>query len=96
MRVVCSFLTCTLFAGSIHAQPAKVVVQPDRIVLTGPDSRHGLLVTAIADDGSTRDVTREAKFASQSDVVQVSANGECTAKKDGDAITEAFAAISTP
>ncbi len=85
MRFIWSFVICALFAGSIHAQAVKIVVQPARIELTGPDARHGLLVTAVAADGSTRDVTREAKFASQSEVVQVSPNGECAAKKDGDA-----------
>jgi hypothetical protein len=86
MRFLLSVSLAAFLAGAVHAQAPRIVVQPPRIELTGNGARHGILVTAIATDGSTRDVTREAKFASShDDIVAVSPAGECRTVRDGDA-----------
>lgn len=69
--------------GVAHAQ-TKIVVHPERIDLSGPAAKHGVLVTAI-DNGATRDVTREAKFTAVGDIT-VAATGECSPKANGDAM----------
>jgi hypothetical protein len=67
-------------------KPLKLLVQPTEINLQGPDDFHGILVTAITDDGSTYDVTSRSHFSSkQSKLVEVSSNGLCRALTDGQA-----------
>jgi hypothetical protein len=84
------FLGCfaaLLLASPVSAQqPARLVVQPESVELTGPDARHHLLVSAVAADGSFRDATAAAAFAtSRPDVVAVTKDGELRATGDGEA-----------
>ncbi len=67
-------------------RPAKLIVQPSAIQLTGAQAEHGLLVTAVAADGRTMDVTPLSRFTSkQPKIVSVSTNGVCQALADGQA-----------
>jgi hypothetical protein len=75
-----------LGAAALHAQPARLVVQPTSIELHGPRDRHHILVTAVAADGAQTDVTGQAAFRSeQPGIVTVSAGGECLGRGDGSA-----------
>jgi len=74
---------------ALHAQPAgpvKLIAQPSSIELTGAQSRHRLLVTAVDGQGRVSDVTTVAQFISkQATIATVDASGECLAVSDGDA-----------
>ncbi len=74
-----------LVQTNAHAQsPAvRLRVDPSRIELVGPESRHRILVTAVAADGSLRDVTAEATFRSSRESVVKAENGECVPQGDG-------------
>jgi hypothetical protein len=80
-----------LLAGSACAEaPARLLLHPGAITLYGPQARHRLLVTAVAADGPTTDVTAEANFvSSRPEVVAVDARGECLAQGDGEAVVTA-------
>src|SRR5438067_541941 len=72
-------VVCPLRAES----PARLIVHPEAVELTGPAARHRILVTAVAENGQFTDVTRECKFSTLDAVVAVSAEGECTSRTDG-------------
>jgi hypothetical protein len=76
-----------LGASTLPAQaPARLIPHPASVELRGAQARHRLLVSALAPDGSTLDVTAKTSFRSdRPDVVSVSADGECTARADGSA-----------
>jgi hypothetical protein len=84
-----------VFAGKLRAgEAARILVQPDRLELTGADPEHGLLVTLIDPAGRRADVTRKATFTSTApQVVAVEGStGKCRATRDGEAEVEvAFA-----
>ena len=85
------------FAGPVRADaPARLVVQPAALELSGPQARHRLLVTAVAADGRAADVTAEASYAGADPMVAaVDAAGECTARGDGTAaVTVRHAGLS--
>lgn len=71
----------------LHAQAplaTRLVLHPPTVELNGPQARHRILVTAVAPDGSLRDVTSAVKYTCQDGgVVAVAAVGECVARKDG-------------
>lgn len=83
MRVLGFLIVGAALTSQAHAQETKLIVQPSRIDLVGPKARHGLLVTEIAADGTTRDVTSTARFSS--DTVDVSPTGEIRGRADGEA-----------
>jgi hypothetical protein len=86
-RSILLTLGCIAFAAPLQAaEPAKLIVQPDRIELRGPDTRHGILVTAVSADGRTTDVTRTAVFSSSKPDVVALQGAECRARGDGEAI----------
>jgi hypothetical protein len=89
--IIPATLTACLLADTARADaPARLLIQPETINLHGPQSRHRLLVTAIAADGRTIDVTARATFvSSRPDVVAVDAAGECLARGDGEAVISA-------
>jgi hypothetical protein len=76
-------------------RPVKLVVTPESAVLTGPEARQSLLVTATFGDGTERDVTGEARFdVRTAGVVKVAANGQAQAVGDGKApVTAAFGGL---
>jgi hypothetical protein len=80
-----------LLAGSACAEaPARLLVHPAAVSLHGTQARHCLLVTAVAADGRTTDVTAKAVFvSSRPEVVAVDAGGECLARGDGEAVVTA-------
>ena len=87
-----SFLATSLFfsAPFNHAlaalwnKPAKLIVQPAIVELCGSQAEHGLLVTAVAADGTTADVTARSAFVSkQPKIISTAANGVCHALGDG-------------
>ena len=74
-------LIATAIAGD-----ERLLVQPDRLELTGTDPEHGLIVTRIDAAGNRRDITAESRFTSNSaNVVSVNAAGHCKALSDGEA-----------
>jgi hypothetical protein len=81
-------LAALVCASSLRAEPsARLIVQPSALELDGLADRHHLLVTAVAADGRTTDVTAQATFvSSKPDVVSVSPDGECQPRADGDAV----------
>jgi len=64
----------------------KLVVAPSSIALHGPLARHRLLVTAMASDGSRRDVTGAARLSSSAPEVVAIAGTGVVAKRDGVAV----------
>src|SRR5580765_3047831 len=84
---VCFVIACLAFASfglAAPSRPARLVVQPSSLDLRGGEVEHGLLVTAVSADGSTRDVTAQSRFTSkQPKVVSISTNGVCRALTDG-------------
>ena len=79
-----------VFALSLAAVQARaedgprLLVQPERLALTGADAEHGLIVTLIAADGRQTDVTAKARFSSNATQrVSVDAAGHCRALADG-------------
>ena len=92
-RCLCLASCLTLFLSSpVHAfwifgssdKPAKLIVQPNALELRGANAEHGLLVTAVAADGRTIDVTAQAQFAIKDPkLAAVSSNGNCRALADG-------------
>ncbi len=93
-RLIFPLLLALLFAAACaHAESgARLLVQPERLVLTGADAEHGLLVTLVAADGRKTDVTAKAQFSSSAaPCVKVEAAGHCGALADGAAeITVTF------
>ncbi len=77
-----------LLVGTARGEvPDRLLVHPGTVSLHGPQARHRLLVTAVAADGRTTDVTARATFvSSRPDVVAVDAGGECLARGDGEAV----------
>ena len=62
MRFLGTLFLGIWLVGGVAAQAPKIVVHPERIDLAGPRARHGILVTAVAADGTTRDISADAKF----------------------------------
>jgi hypothetical protein len=74
-----------LIGCAAAAPPARIVVHPDTITLTGRTDRHSILVTIVTD--GTIDTTRRATFvSSKPDIVAVDAHGECRASADGETV----------
>src|SRR5262245_21432705 len=61
----------------------KLTLTPTSGVLTGPEARQTLVVNAVYSDGSVRDVTSKAKFASKSPKVLKVSPGLAQAVGDG-------------
>jgi hypothetical protein len=80
-----STLALLIWTSALPAQaPFRLVPHSASVELDGPHARHRILVSAVAPDGSTRDVTAKATFQSeQSSVVSVTADGECSARAGG-------------
>jgi hypothetical protein len=75
-----------LSAPAMGQEAVRLMVQPERIELVGPNARHRLLVTAIAADGRQTDVTGMASFtSSKPECVVVDRNGECRSVASGEA-----------
>lgn len=75
--------------STLHAAvgPARIEVEPAEVRLIGARDRQQVAVTAIAADGSVRDVTAEARFAIEpSGPAEVSASGVVTPRSDGEAL----------
>ena len=71
----------------------EVVLSRNGLVFEKAESSEALTVTAVASDGSTRDVTRLARFFSNNDsVARIDADGRVTAVGPGD--TNVFARFS--
>jgi len=66
------------------AEPVRVTVAPESVELSGARDRQGLVVQAHFADGSTRDVTGEAKFALDKPVATIE-NGFLAPVADGTA-----------
>ncbi|MSR42517.1 MAG: DUF1549 domain-containing protein [Pedosphaera sp.] len=80
--IPCSAHAFWIFGSS--DKPAKLIIQPDALELRGASAEHGLLVTAVAADGRTTDVTAHAQFAIKDPKLAViSSNGNCLALADG-------------
>jgi hypothetical protein len=68
-----------------RAGAAQLRIQPEKLDLTGRDPLHGVLVTLIADDGKTTDVTRQAGYKTEgTQTASVDAKGMVTALADGE------------
>src|SRR5207245_8709580 len=71
--------------------PDRLEIQPDGLDLAGPQDRQRLLVTALYADGSRRDVTRAAMFATAQPRVANVVQGECYPAAHGETeITATF------
>ena len=76
--------------GSAAVQPVRLAISPTNPLLFGKDSRQSLLVVASYSDGTSRDVTREARFASaKAGVATVDNAGLVTAHSNGGSRIEA-------
>jgi hypothetical protein len=74
-------------SAACAAPPLRLIVHPDTIALHGLNDRHGILVSAIAADGTQHDLTARAGFiSSRPDIATVDARGECRAARDGEAV----------
>ncbi len=90
---VCATLNAAEPAQQATAPPAppipavaKLVVVPSRVELAEPAARHGLLVTAVAADGSPWDVTAKAQYTSENAaILALLPGGELQAVGDGEA-----------
>jgi hypothetical protein len=90
MRFFGALLLGMWLVGGVTAQAPKIVVHPERIDLVGRRDRHGILVTAVAADGTTRDITAEAKLdRSKTDIRRRSACDPLTPDMDAAAREEA-------
>lgn len=82
-------LALLAFVLSAHAAPrpapaAHLEILPAAVQLSGPQAVQSLLVTLVLPDGTRRDVTDAANFATLTPkTVAVSADGELTPKGDG-------------
>ena len=72
------------FLGGPAARAARIEIEPSRIELRGAEARQQLVVTARFDDGSARDVTREARYDTGSDRITISPTGVVAPIRDGD------------
>src|ERR1043165_6611876 len=73
-------------SAAFWGKPNRLIVQPATIELQGPEIEHGLLVTAVASDGTTLDVTQQSRFISRRPgIISVSSNGIVRALSDGQA-----------
>ncbi|MDG2388704.1 MAG: DUF1553 domain-containing protein [Planctomycetaceae bacterium] len=63
----------------------KLIVEPDQITLTSSFAYSQILVTGLLDDGSTTDLTRQAKLTLSTDVATVGASGVVRPVKTGEA-----------
>ena len=81
---VLAALALPAFAAAHSFKTSRLIVEPPTFTLDGPQSRHGLLVTAISPDGSAHDVTALTSYSTkQPKLVGVSTNGACRALADG-------------
>src|ERR1043165_8201417 len=65
---------------------ARLELQPDRLLLDGPEDAHGILVTGRDRDGNPIDLTGQSRFLSSAEtVVTVGADGLCRAVAQGEA-----------
>ena len=81
---VLAALALPAFAAAHSFKTSRLIVEPPTFTLDGPQSRHGLLVTAISPDGSAHDVTARASYSTkQPKLLGVSTNGACRALADG-------------
>ncbi len=79
-------------AGAVP-EVVELQLTPERFTFRGPGVSESLSVTARMSDGTTRDVTKLAKFFSNNDsVVRINSAGRVEAKKRGD--TNVFARFS--
>src|SRR5262249_24132742 len=58
---VLGLLACLPLVQAETPAPTRLALQPPVLELRGPQSRHGILVTALAEDGGQTDVTTGAK-----------------------------------
>ena len=65
------------------ASAARLEATPSAVRLTGPRATQRILVTAVLPDGTRRDVTDEAAFASSAPAVAAASVGEVAARGDG-------------
>jgi hypothetical protein len=78
-------LGLSLFSVTAAPKVTKLIVQPSALTLSSATDEQGVIVTAIAADGSAFDATRMARFsAKQPNVIAVSTNGVCRALVDGE------------
>ncbi len=74
-----------LSVPAVGQETVRLLVQPERLDLIGPNARHRVLVTAVAADGRQTDVTAAAAYTSaRPDLVTVGRDGECRAVADGE------------
>jgi hypothetical protein len=64
-------VTALLVVGASQATAAELSIAPAEVVLRHADDRQQLVVTAWLDDGTLRDVTREASYASENAAIAV-------------------------
>src|SRR5438132_8539505 len=77
--LLCIF--CVLLSG---AAVREVRIAPQVAYIPGAGATHHLLLTAVYDDGTERDVTEHAKVAFDSpDVVETASAGQIRALKEG-------------
>jgi Protein of unknown function (DUF1549)/Protein of unknown function (DUF1553) len=80
--LLCLFLAAPIPAADLVGQPAKLVVEPAALTLSGPRAMQQLLVTGQYADGTVRDLTTACQV-SAGPVVVVAPGGFILAAKDG-------------
>ena len=71
-------------AAGPSSKTSRLIVEPASLELEGPQSQHGLLVTAVTPEGHELDVTTRALYSTkQPMLVAISTNGACRALGDG-------------
>jgi hypothetical protein len=71
--------------GDAAPAPVRLAAEPAAIDLRGAGADHGFLVTALADDGRSIDVTKDATCISSNPSVIAVTNGRLSAVSDGEA-----------
>jgi Protein of unknown function (DUF1553)/Protein of unknown function (DUF1549) len=90
-----SLLLLGLPAPAADPAPTRLEIHPGRLDLSGPHDRQRLLVTAHFADGTRRDVTRAATFATDQARVANIVGGECHAAGHGGTdVTASFAGLT--
>jgi hypothetical protein len=85
VALIALVLATLAISAVASARPARLDVEPSTFLLRGSDARQQLVVTAHYDDGSVRDVTREAHYSADSGLISITPTGVAIPTKDGHA-----------